>query len=162
MLQSGTEVPTFHGLPLETVKGNFTGQVRAGIGQRWLKPVALPGWERAWAIREGTVIVGHLNLKGAPLASGLHRVTLGMALERAHIGQGHGRRLLEAAIIWARKEGISWIDLGVFAANGPAIALYTKLGFVETGRKRDFYRLKGQMIEDIEMSLNLELRETAQ
>lgn len=51
-----------------------------------------------------------------------------------------------------RERELAWMDLGEFAHNAPARALYAKLGFVEVGTTRDRFRIDGQEIEDIAMT----------
>ncbi len=63
--------------------------------------------------------------------------------------------MCEVAIGWARNSGLAWIDLGVFRPNLRAQALYRKLGFVELGVTRDRFRLDGESIDDISMTLAL-------
>lgn len=59
------------------------------------------------------------------------------------------------AITWARAEGLRWLDLGVFADNAPARALYRQLGFVEVGTVPDAFRIDGRSVEDVSMVLDL-------
>jgi GNAT superfamily N-acetyltransferase len=121
----------------------------------WARRVSEPLWLRTWGLVEGPAVVGHLDLTGGRLPAELHRATLGMGLERPLRGKGHGRALIETAIAWARSRGLAWIDLGVFAHNTPARALYAALGFVEVGTSRDRFRVDGTSIDDIEMTLAL-------
>ncbi len=46
-------------------------------------------------------------------------------------GKGVGRKLLEHAEAWARAQGYRILTLDVFAANAPARAFYTHLGYAE-------------------------------
>jgi ribosomal protein S18 acetylase RimI-like enzyme len=80
---------------------------------------------------------------------------LGMGVERGFRGQGHGRALLAAAIAWAKNAELAWLDLGVFAHNRRARALYAAVGFVEVGITRDRYRVDGTVIDDVAMVLAL-------
>ena len=121
----------------------------------WARPLSEPLWLRSWGLFEGEDVVGHLDLHGGRLPAELHRATLGMGLERRARGQGHGRALIEGAIAWARDHGLAWIDLGVFAHNAPARALYAKVGFVEVGTTRDQFRVDGTSIDDVAMTLRL-------
>jgi RimJ/RimL family protein N-acetyltransferase len=91
------------------------------------------------------------------MAAELHRALLGMGIERPFTGKGNGRRLMEAAIAWARDtRRLSWIDLGVFANNVPARKLYARMGFVEIGMRRDAFRVDdGVSVDDISMTLEL-------
>ena len=122
--------------------------------KRWSTPLTEPGWRRAWAwICDGQML-GQATLVGGSLQSELHRVGLGMGLLPADRGMGGGSWLLKTAIDWAcAQPTIDWIDLGVFADNGPAHALYVKFGFVEMGRTPDQYRVDGAVLDNIAMSL---------
>jgi RimJ/RimL family protein N-acetyltransferase len=123
----------------------------------WEVPVEDWGWRRAWGLFDGNGgdrIVGHADLKCGVLPTGLHRCGLGMGIERSHRKKGHGRQLLETLIQWSQaQENLDWLDLKVFSHNAPARALYTALGFVENGEVRDFFRVDGQSIDDISMTL---------
>lgn len=128
----------------------------------WARPLAEPLWLRTWGLFEGddagapgATIVGHLDLRGGRLPAELHRATLGMGLERPARRQGHGRALVEAAVAWARDHGLAWLDLGVFAHNRPARALYAAVGFVEIGTTPDQFRVDGTSIDDVAMTLRL-------
>jgi RimJ/RimL family protein N-acetyltransferase len=122
----------------------------------WRRAVDLPGWERCWGAFVDERIVGHVDLTGAVLYSALHRARLGIGVERVHRGKGVGTLLIEHAISWAKKTSeLAWIDLSVFAHNERAQKLYVRLGFEETGRTRDAYRLNGSSIDDVHMSLRV-------
>lgn len=120
-------------------------------------PLDEPGWMRAWALwddSDGT-IRGHVDLRAGALASDAHRGAVTLGLEAAHRRQGWGRRLMREAIVFARARGLAWIDLGVFAHNAPARALYAALGFEELGVIGDRFRIDGRSIDDVQMTLRL-------
>ena len=100
--------------------------------RRLTMPIDAPGWQR-WFVafaEDRSRIVGHVDLKGDTIATGLHRCELGIGIERSHRGRGLGRRLMERAIEFARAaDTLCWLDLKVFAHNTPARALYQALGF---------------------------------
>jgi GNAT superfamily N-acetyltransferase len=121
----------------------------------WARRVREPHWARTWGLVVDGMIRGHADLHGDMLPSQMHRATLGIGIERGARGRGHGRALLETAITWARGQGLAWMDLGVFAENAPARALYRKLGFVEIGITHDRFRVDGHKIDDIAMTLAL-------
>jgi ribosomal-protein-alanine N-acetyltransferase len=50
--------------------------------------------------------------------------------------RGVATALLEAAAEWARDAGFGELELDVQEVNEPARALYSKLGFVDSGRRR--------------------------
>jgi RimJ/RimL family protein N-acetyltransferase len=116
------------------------------------------GWHRCWIALHVQMdcVVGHVDLKGSKLRCGLHRCELGLGIEEPWRGQGLGRRLMQTAIDFARAEPrLDWIDLSTFATNAPARALYQKLGFRETGIVRERFRLAGQAIDDVQMTLKV-------
>jgi RimJ/RimL family protein N-acetyltransferase len=119
-------------------------------------PVTEPGWERAFVAMAGSQqFVGHVCLKSSRLRTMLHRCELGLGVEVAWRGQGLGERLMQTAIEFARRQQLHWVHLSTFSHNFPAQALYRKLGFRETGFVRDCFRIDGQSIDDVLMTLQL-------
>lgn len=127
----------------------------------WGSRLDQPLWLRTWGVFVDNAIVGHLDLNGGRLPAELHRATLGMGIERRARKKGFGRELLETAIAWARVNKLAWIDLGVFAHNEVARALYKSVGFVETGLVKDQFRVDGIKIDDVSMSLALRVSASA-
>jgi RimJ/RimL family protein N-acetyltransferase len=124
--------------------------------ESWRRAVDLPGWERCWGALLSDRIVGHLDLTGGHLYSGLHRARLGIGVERSQRGKGLGSALLTAALRWVKSEpDLAWIDLSVFEHNVKARRLYERLGFRETGRTPDAYRVDKLSIDDVHMTLKL-------
>jgi putative acetyltransferase len=80
---------------------------------------------------------------------------LGMMVAKDRRRQGVGRALLDAAVAWARAQGVRRLLLDVFARNDGAIALYRGFGFVEDGRTREVARASGETWEAIGMRLEL-------
>lgn len=64
---------------------------------------------------------------------------LTVAVEPAWHGYGCGRRLMDAALERAHRDRVSSIFLEVDETNLPAVALYTKLGFVSVGNRAGYY-----------------------
>ena len=132
-------------------------------GPKGLNPSALNmglhvvGWQRWWVLMADTDgIVGHANLKSDGLWTGLHRCELGIGLERPYRGKGYGRRLMDAAIEFARAaSSLKWIDLRVFAHNTAGIELYKSMGFTEIGTVRDRFRIEDAVIDDVIMTLSV-------
>ena len=56
-----------------------------------------------------------------------------------HRRKGVGTALVEALAQEAQRRGGEFLSLEVRPSNRAAVALYTKLGFVEEGRRRGFY-----------------------
>jgi RimJ/RimL family protein N-acetyltransferase len=63
---------------------------------------------------------------------------------------------METSIDFARGVvTLSWIDLRVFAHNAAGRALYRNLGFSEVGTLVDRFRIDGQIIDDVIMTLRV-------
>ena len=123
---------------------------------RWSTDIDDVAWRRAWGLFDEDELVGHLYLAGGMLRSELHRVHMGMGIRRSYRRQGGGTLLLETGIEWARNQPvIDWIDLGVFSDNPGAQALYARHGFQVLGRTPDRFRVDGQSLDDISMTLNV-------
>lgn len=128
----------------------------AGMLKSWLLPLEEMGWQRSWIAEVGGEIVADVMLMSATTPAALHRCQMGIGVERMARGQGLGWRLSRQAIAWARMQpSLEWLDLWVFAQNAPAIALYQKLGFQSLGNVPDQFRVQGQRVDDIHMTLRL-------
>jgi ribosomal protein S18 acetylase RimI-like enzyme len=66
-----------------------------------------------------------------------HLLLDNIAVRREFQGQGLGRRLIAFAEVEARRQGYREIHLYTHVTMVENIALYTRLGFVETGRGND-------------------------
>jgi RimJ/RimL family protein N-acetyltransferase len=119
-------------------------------------PLDEKDWHRCWVVlnlRMGC-IVGHIDLKGSKLRTALHRCELGLGIEEPWRARGLGSRLMDTAIAFVRADPrLDWIDLNAFATNHAARVLYQRKGFIEVGCIRDRFRLAGQRIDTIQMTL---------
>jgi ribosomal-protein-alanine N-acetyltransferase len=61
-----------------------------------------------------------------------------LAVTRDHQGQGVGALLLDRFIMLSQRKGVEELHLEVRDGN-PALALYQRAGFVEVGRRRNYY-----------------------
>ena len=121
-------------------------------------PIDLDLWAGRWQL-EGTFVA----VAGDELVGSLHVETsrfgygeLGMAVAREWRGRGVGSALLEAAIVWAREQGLHKLSLSVFPHNAAAIGLYRKFGFVEEGlRVKHYRRASGELWDALELGLLL-------
>lgn len=112
-------------------------------------------WSRSFILTDEKMVYGHIHLSNL-FAATLHRAQLGMGLEESVRGQGHGRKLLEFAINWARnQESLHWIDLSYFSHNLPAKKLYHSCGFKELYIYEDRLRVGPHIIDDVGMILKL-------
>jgi len=113
--------------------------------------LAMPG-ARGWILEDGT----------EPLGFALARFTLDegeillTGILPAARGQGHARRLMQAAIAAARQAGVARLFLEYAAPNAAAAALYRGLGFVRIGDRRHYYRdAAGTSHDAVTMALEL-------
>lgn len=97
------------------------------------------GWEPAgvWLVAEvGGEVVGILTAERGRMASRRHEAGFGLTVGSRFRDIGVGQALLEALERWAREQGVTRIEMGVFPDNTRAIALYAKLGYREEGVSR--------------------------
>jgi RimJ/RimL family protein N-acetyltransferase len=134
--------------------------IRVSAESRWSRRLDEALWGRTFLLSVDERVSGHLELRGGRIPAEMHRATLGMGVLRRHTGQGHGRRLIEVAVGWAQDEAdLAWIELGVFATNPRARALYLRMGFVEQGLRSDAFRIDaGVPVDDVLMALDLRRR----
>lgn len=64
---------------------------------------------------------------------------LNVAVQPSCRGKGIGRMLLEAALELFRKKGATVVHLEVRPTNATAISLYTRCGFITSGRRKAYY-----------------------
>ena len=80
----------------------------------------------------------------------LHVATI--ATHPEYRGQGIGKRLLVHALHAARDEGVTRSFLEVREGNAVALSMYHSLGFVEDGRRKEYYKDNNE--DAILMTLN--------
>ncbi len=80
-------------------------------------------------------LVGFTAMLTAPPESDILDVTVAGSFRR----RGYGEELLVSLFGEARKRGVNTVWLEVRTGNAPARALYGKLGFRETGIRKNYY-----------------------
>lgn len=124
------------------------------VQAQWTRAAGESEWGRAFGVFDGDQLIAHADLRARELPSELHRAWFGLGVERAYRQRGLGRALTQTALAWARESPpIDWVDLSVFAKNVHAIRLYELCGFQHTGRVADRFRVRGESIEDLSMTL---------
>ncbi|HEU4882475.1 MAG TPA: GNAT family N-acetyltransferase [Longimicrobium sp.] len=141
--REGRYLGLLHAPPVEASRVFVRGVIESG----GVSLVAVDG--------TGTV-VGWCDVQRRMLEGFQHVGTLGIGMLPEVRGQGLGRRLMTTAIDAAREKGMERIQLGVFASNTRAIALYESLGFVHEGLKRRARKFDGGYDDDVMMALFLD------
>jgi ribosomal protein S18 acetylase RimI-like enzyme len=67
-----------------------------------------------------------------------------------------GTALLDAAVAWAQKAGVTKVELHVFPHNQAAISLYEKYGFRREGYRERHYRREDGYVDAILMAYFVE------
>lgn len=83
----------------------------------------------------GETLVGHIVLSAVLDEGSIDNVAVSPEYRR----RGVADALVRDAIARGRDMGLAFITLEVRAGNDPAIALYRKHGFVEVGRRKNYY-----------------------
>ena len=109
------------------------------------------GYPQIVALAEDKV-VGWCNVPPASRAVSAHVGDLFMGLLPEWRGRGLGEKLLRQALQAADAFGFLRVELGVFAANTAAAALYRKVGFVEEGTKLKAILIDGVFHDEIIMA----------
>ncbi len=100
----------------------------------------------------GDQLVGLIHVEASRHGFG----EFGMLVDREWRGRGVGSALIQAAIGWARVQGLHKLCLEVFPQNVAAIALYRKCGFVAEGhRVKHYRRANGELWDSLIMGLPL-------
>lgn len=109
-----------------------------GYGEAWTAPqmrsmMTLPG---------AVLVIGWLGSRcvgfGLLRAIVQEAEVLLLAVDPAHRGVGHGRRILDRCLMVAENHGAETVFLEVRDGN-PAVHLYIKAGFSQYSRRKDYY-----------------------
>jgi ribosomal protein S18 acetylase RimI-like enzyme len=101
---------------------------------------------------DGDTLVGVAGLAFEPRAKLAHKGHIwGVYVRASHRGQGGAERLL-AGLIEAAKGRVETLHLDVSDGNGPALRLYTRLGFIQWAAEPRALKLEdGTWVDEIAM-----------
>ena len=96
---------------------------------------ALDADYEAWVLRDGSGLLGFCLSMVAPDVVHILVIAVAPTNQRS----GLGRMLLKQAIDTAQRQGLEGLLLEVRPSNSKALAFYDAQGFVQIGRRRDYY-----------------------
>jgi phosphinothricin acetyltransferase len=122
-----------------------------------LKIEAITG--RGWpflVVEQGTAVCGYAyanQFRDRPAYAGTCEDSI--YIDRRCIGQGLGRKLLEALIAAARDAGFEQMIAVIGGPESASVALHGRVGFVEAGRMRKVGRKFGRILDTLYMQRDL-------
>ena len=101
-------------------------------------------------------IVGNIDLTGNRRKIMEHTAVIGMGMLKEWRNTGLGTALLKLAIEWAKENSIlELLWLQVYADNELGLGLYRKIGFVENGIMKNFFKQDGKYFDNLTMTMNV-------
>ena len=90
-----------------------------------------------WLVaQEGQTLLGYVGSQTCQDETDMMNIAVSPASRR----QGVARALIEALVSALRQRGSKQLTLEVRASNGPARQLYERLGFLQVGLRKNYYR----------------------
>ncbi len=111
---------------------------------------AIGSGHECWTAWCGEQLVGHAVMAAARGRAHLLNISVRPSAQR----RGHGRALATHMIDRARRRGAAAITLEVRPSNARAGRLYRALGFIEIGRRKNFYRAPKESARLLELRLD--------
>lgn len=88
-----------------------------------------------------------------------HTGEIALSVRKKYWHIGVGSAIMEALIELAKEASLKNVELGVYADNERAIALYRRFGFEEIGRHRGKIYVDGEYYDEVLMDLHIEADE---
>lgn len=123
------------------------------LERQWIQEHLDHPGKLALAAEVADEIIGSLSFENGPFKRMSHTGTFGISIRRDWRGKGIGTAMLEALLEWAGGNPlIEKVGLAVFSTNTGAIELYTRLGFVEEGRRAKEIKIgPGKYVDEVLM-----------
>lgn len=107
------------------------------------------GTSRFWIGVDDGRIVAWIEVVRGMVPVSEHLATFGLVVDPTARRKGWGRRLVTTVHQWAAAERLEKLTISCWAANQPALALYTALGYREEGRRTGQFIWQDQQIDEI-------------
>lgn len=101
-------------------------------------------------------IAGLIGFVARQLPQEQHVGAFGVSVDRRYRGRGLGSALIAALLEWAKRAGITRVELEAFAVNPRAVALYERLGFEREGCRRGAVIIDGEPVDVLMLARLLE------
>ena len=152
MLSGAAESPSGFGVSVEELRAETMRAVAERLGESTSPASAVFGG------LDAGILVGVVGVRQQPLVKMRHRGVVGrMYVAPSHRGRGLARRLLEAALSYARGvDGLAQLSLVVDERNAAAIGLYRSIGFVPFGLEPRELKVAGEYRDSVHMWLKLD------
>ena len=133
-----------------------SGEWRSAADERrYLRAVRRHLHAAVFVAEDEGAIVGRLSIARDPHPASEHVADIGLMVALWRRREGVGTALMLAAEDWARRSGISKVELHVFPYNEPAIGFYRRLGYLEEGLRRRHYRRGADLLDVLLMAKEL-------
>ena len=122
--------------------------------REWLEKNSKVGnFQYAIVKQENDELIGNCSLHDLDFING--RATVGIFIgDEENRGKGYGSETLELLLSYGFNHlNLNNIMLTVYSFNTPAIACYKKVGFKETGRRREAYFKNNERYDEIYMDI---------
>ena len=101
-------------------------------------------------------IIGNIDATGSKRKAMEHTAVIGMGMLVEWRNLGLGKHLFETVIQWAKENPkLELLWLQVYTENMAGITLYKKMGFIENGSIKNYFKQKGKYYDNLTMSLKL-------
>ncbi|HKQ59985.1 MAG TPA: ribosomal protein S18-alanine N-acetyltransferase [Candidatus Polarisedimenticolaceae bacterium] len=106
--------------------------------EHFLHELQVNPYAACWVLRDAGAVVAYACVWHVEDEMWINNI----AVHPDHQRRGLGRWMLCRLIEEARRRGDRRAGLEVRPSNAPALALYRELGFVQVGRRKNYYRLE--------------------
>ena len=105
-----------------------------------------------WVVEDKNRLVGYLIASGNIISRKKHSVYIVIGILKEFTNKKIGTALMHTLFDWSKENRITRIELTVRRSNILAISLYTKMGFIEEGIKRNSLYINSKYEDELYMA----------